>query len=125
LVGPGGACITSTDSQAILEAEANEKLQKKIDAERAKRDKEIKRRKLDEAAAHKKELAALKKNQQGERNLPRVYGRKKSRQKNKVKIWLSCYDCGKWCCADCQPSIFSTACSQVYRCKSCLRENEK
>jgi len=30
LVGPGGACITSTDSQAILEAEANEKLQKKI-----------------------------------------------------------------------------------------------
>lgn len=29
LVGPGGACITSDDSHAILEAEANEKLQKK------------------------------------------------------------------------------------------------
>ncbi len=127
LVGPGGACITSTESQSILEAEVNERLQRKIDADRVKQEREIKRRKLDAAAIRKKELASIKKINKARETCHECTIEKK-RDKNKVK-WLHCFDCGKWCCADCLPSVFSTACSQVYRCESCLidlnRTNEE
>ena len=106
---------------AILEAEANEKLQKKIDAERVKKEREIKRRKLDEAATRKKELAAIKKTNKAREICQECTAERKADKKNRVK-WLSCFDCGKWFCSDCLPSIFSTACSQVYRCNCCSNE---
>ena len=81
LVGPGGACITSTESQSILEAEVNERLQRKIDADRVKQEREIKRRKLDAAAIRKKELASIKKKIKREKLVTNVQSKR-----NAIKI---------------------------------------
>jgi len=62
VVGPSGACLTSQDSQRIMQSDENDRLQKRIDNERVKKERESKKRKLDEEAARKKELAQIKRN---------------------------------------------------------------
>ncbi len=62
VVGPSGACITSQDSQRIMQSDENDRVQKRIDNERVKKERESKKRKLDEEAARKKELAQIKRN---------------------------------------------------------------
>ena len=102
-----------------MQAEENEKLQKNIDNERAKKERQAKKRKLDEEAARKKELLQIKRNNKARENCHECSKERKNDKKFK-STWLFCFACGKWCCSECQPDIFSTACSQVYRCTACL-----
>jgi len=101
VVGPSGACITSQESEALMQDEENQKLQKKIDTDRLKKQRESKRRKMDEEATRKKELKSIKKINKA-REICECLKERKNDKANKNR-WLDCFDCGKWCCTDCLP----------------------
>jgi hypothetical protein len=122
VVGPSGACITSKESIEIMQNDDNEKLQKKIDTQRSKVERDNKKRKLDEDAARKKELIFIKRANKAREVCHECSKEKKMDKKNK-STWLFCFHCHKWCCSQCLPAVFSTACSQVYMCKSCINES--
>ena len=106
-----------------MQTDENTKLQKKIDMERGKEERARKKRKVDEELTRKREQTAIKRMNKSRQVCSDCGGDKKDDKKNKSR-WTTCFDCSKWCCYDCLPSIFSTACSQVYRCQECSQTNE-
>ena len=47
-----------------------------------------------------------------------------SKQKEKDKRhgteWIGCFRCSTWACYRCMPNQFKKACSEVYKCVSCV-----